>query len=232
MELAGIDKDTPNPQGGEIARDPETGAPTGLLVELSAGFMVRYELPPYPAEVVDNALKQAFQQLFSLGITSIQDTYVIDGVLLDRLANLDRQGIPMPYAMIHLGWFYPEGKFKERLEATIRNREQYAARHVSTQAVKVLINGVPVPPKPTHVPILEDGTIDETNLLIPRAVLAQKFIEWDKAGLKIKMHSAGDVHPRISRVLSPARSSRYVTLFLAPGRHAGEHGFSISLTLQ
>ena len=131
MELAGIDKDTPNPQGGEIARDPETGAPTGLLVELSAGFMVRYELPPYPAEVVDNALKQAFQQLFSLGITSIQDTYVIDGVLLDRLANLDRQGIPMPYAMIHLGWFYPEGKFKERLEATIRNREQYAARHVN-----------------------------------------------------------------------------------------------------
>ena len=59
LELAGIDKDTPDPQGGEIARDPETGEPTGLLVELSAGFMVRYQLPPYPAEVIDNALTKA-----------------------------------------------------------------------------------------------------------------------------------------------------------------------------
>ena len=197
LELAGIDKNTPDPQGGEIARDPDTGEPTGLLVELSAGFMVRYQLPPYPAEVIDKALTEALQELLSLGITSLQDAYVIDPVLLERLAYLDQQGIPMPYALVHLGWFYPEGKFRERLEATLRNREQYATRHVSTQAVKVLIDGVPVPPKPTHVPILEDGTVDETNLLIPRAVLAQKFIEWDRAGLKIKMHSAGAGAARI-----------------------------------
>ena len=122
---------------------------------------------------------------------------MIDRVLLERLAYLDQQGIPMPYALLHLGWFYPEGKFRERLEETIHQRTQYATRHVSPQAVKVLIDGVPVPPKPTHVPILEDGTIDETNLLIPRDVLAQKFMEWDKAGLKIKMHTAGNGAARI-----------------------------------
>src|SRR5690554_6754134 len=31
LELAGITKDTPNPQGGEIEKDPETGEPTGIL---------------------------------------------------------------------------------------------------------------------------------------------------------------------------------------------------------
>ena len=197
LELAGIDENTADPQGGEITRDPETGEPTGLLVELSAGFMAELQVPPYPAELVNQALEETLKELLSLGITSIQDAYVIDVALPESLADLDRQGFPMPYMLLHLGWFYPEGDFRERLEATLRDRAQYATRHVSTEAVKVLLDGVPVPPKPTHVPILEDGTIDETNLLIPRDVLAQKFIEWDNAGLKIKMHTAGDGAARI-----------------------------------
>ena len=197
LELAGIDADTADPQGGEIARDPETGVPTGLLVELSAGFLVELQIPPYPADVVNQALEEVLQVLLSLGITSIQDAYVNDSVLLESLADLDQRGIPMPYALLHLGWFYPEGEFRKRLEAAIHDRAQYVTRHISTGAVKVFIDGVPVPPKPSHVPILEDGTIDETNLLIPRDVLAQKFIEWDKAGLKIKMHTAGNGAARI-----------------------------------
>ena len=197
LELAGIDIDTPDPLGGEIARDPETGLPTGLLVELSAGFMAELQVPPYPAELVNQALEETLKELLSLGITSIQDAYVIDVALPESLADLDRQGFPMPYMLLHLGWFYPEGEFRKRLEATLQERAQYATRHVSTEAVKVLLDGVPVPPKPTHVPILEDGTIDETHLLIPRDVLAQKFIEWDNAGLKIKMHTAGNGAARI-----------------------------------
>ena len=197
LELAGIDAVTADPQGGEIARDPETGVPTGLLVELSAGFLVELQIPPYPEDVVDQALAEVLQVLLSLGITSIQDAYVYDVVLLESLAALDQRGIPMPYALLHLGWFYPDGEFRETLEATLRDRARYATRHVSTEAVKVFIDGVPVPPKPSHVPILEDGTIDETNLLIPRDVLAQKFIEWDNAGLKIKMHTAGNGAARI-----------------------------------
>ena len=47
----------------------------------------------------------------------------------------------------------------------------------------------PSRPKPTHVPIRDDGAIDDTHLLIQRDVLAEKYIEWDKQGLKIKMHS-------------------------------------------
>lgn len=197
LELAGIDENTADPQGGKIARNPETGEPTGLLVELSAGFMAELQVPPYPAELVNPVLEEMLKELLSLGITSIQDAYVIDAVLPESLAGLDRQGFPMPYMLLHLGWFYPEGDFRERLEATLHDRAQYATRHISTEAVKVLLDGVPVPPKPTHVPILEDGAIDETNLLIPRDVLAQKFIEWDKAGLKIKMHTAGNGAARI-----------------------------------
>ena len=47
LELAGITKDTPNPQGGVIVRDPATGEATGVLLE-NAAYLVRRILPPPP----------------------------------------------------------------------------------------------------------------------------------------------------------------------------------------
>ena len=44
MEIAGIDKDTPDPVGGIIVRDPETGEPTGVFLE-TAQKLVETALP-------------------------------------------------------------------------------------------------------------------------------------------------------------------------------------------
>ena len=51
LELAGITKDTPNPQGGVIVRDAD-GEATGVLLE-SAAYLVRKTLPPPPANVAE-----------------------------------------------------------------------------------------------------------------------------------------------------------------------------------
>ena len=40
LKLAGVTKDTPDPQGGEVWKDPATGEPTGLLMD-NAGRFVR-----------------------------------------------------------------------------------------------------------------------------------------------------------------------------------------------
>ena len=47
LELAGITKDTPNPEGGVIVRDEATGEATGVLLE-NAANLVRKVLPPPP----------------------------------------------------------------------------------------------------------------------------------------------------------------------------------------
>lgn len=67
LELAGITKDTPNPDDGVIERD-ENGEPTGLLKE---GPMDRLlQLIPEPTEaILTEALEKSVEDLLSLGLT-------------------------------------------------------------------------------------------------------------------------------------------------------------------
>jgi predicted amidohydrolase YtcJ len=68
LELVGIGKDTPDPEGGHIDRD-ETGQPTGLLQENAQEF-VSDEFYPYPLNTIVDALEAASRVYLSEGITS------------------------------------------------------------------------------------------------------------------------------------------------------------------
>lgn len=70
LALAGITKDTPNPQGGVIVRGAD-GEATGVLLE-SAAYLVRKILPPPPANMAE-LLKNAMRDLNSYGIVGVID---------------------------------------------------------------------------------------------------------------------------------------------------------------
>jgi len=77
LELSGITRNTPNPNGGEILRDAN-GEPTGLMRETASGLIRRGagEPDPTPAEVEARerqVLQLADQEVISKGITSFQD---------------------------------------------------------------------------------------------------------------------------------------------------------------
>jgi len=72
LALAGIDADTPNPTGGKIERDPETGEPTGILYE-TAGRLVLVALPELADSERLEALREAIRYARSLGVTSAHD---------------------------------------------------------------------------------------------------------------------------------------------------------------
>jgi predicted amidohydrolase YtcJ len=69
LELAGIAKDTPNPEGGVIVRDEATGEATGVLLEAAAA-LVRKVLPPPPANMAE-LLKIAMHDLNSYGLVGV-----------------------------------------------------------------------------------------------------------------------------------------------------------------
>lgn len=75
MELSGITKDTPNPEGGVIQRDPSTGEPSGLLQE-SAMQMVENLQPTYTKEQYKEAILWLQEWFNSVGLTTVYDALV------------------------------------------------------------------------------------------------------------------------------------------------------------
>ena len=90
LELSGITKDTPNPNGGEILKD-KAGSPTGLLRETASRLIRRGagEPAPTPAEAearANRALQLADREVISKGITSFQDA----GSSFDLVSRIKR----------------------------------------------------------------------------------------------------------------------------------------------
>ncbi|MCB0066865.1 MAG: amidohydrolase family protein, partial [Caldilineaceae bacterium] len=72
LKLAGITRETPDPAGGAIERDPATGEPTGILLERAMDLVAQLQAIPTDAEAVD-AVRVAMQRAHSLGITGIHN---------------------------------------------------------------------------------------------------------------------------------------------------------------
>ena len=71
LALAGIDKNTPDPEGGKIERDAQ-GEPTGILLE-SASVLVEQIIPEPDERQKKEALLKGQSQLFKFGITGVHD---------------------------------------------------------------------------------------------------------------------------------------------------------------
>jgi hypothetical protein len=72
LKLAGVDKNTPNPFGGEISKDKQTGEPNGMLLDAAQG-LVRRKVPPTSADDAERAVVLGVKRDIELGWTQIQD---------------------------------------------------------------------------------------------------------------------------------------------------------------
>lgn len=72
LKLAGVDKSTPNPFGGEISKDKQSGEPNGMLLDAAQG-LVRRRVPPTSAEDAERAVVLGVKRDIELGWTQIQD---------------------------------------------------------------------------------------------------------------------------------------------------------------
>jgi predicted amidohydrolase YtcJ len=74
LQLAGVTRDTPDPQGGEISRD-EHGEPTGLLAE-TAMSLVSKQIPRVTRAGMKDALRAAGERFHAYGITSVGEASI------------------------------------------------------------------------------------------------------------------------------------------------------------
>jgi len=89
LKLAGINKDTPNPEGGLIEKDTETGEPTGILKD-NAMSLISSIIPEQSDQDYQKACLIALEEAKRFGVTSIQDiTYNRD---LKTYQKIEKEG--------------------------------------------------------------------------------------------------------------------------------------------
>jgi predicted amidohydrolase YtcJ len=92
LKVSGVTKDTPNPPGGIVVKDPRTGEPTGMLRNAQR---VLKGVPSATAAVRGAARRKAIKQLFRLynvqGLTSIADRNA-ERESLDLYLDLEKKG--------------------------------------------------------------------------------------------------------------------------------------------
>lgn len=72
LKLAGITKNTPNPAGGEIVKDPKTGEPTGILKDKAASLILKI-IPDQTEKELDVTLQAAVSNALSHGFSQVHD---------------------------------------------------------------------------------------------------------------------------------------------------------------
>ena len=72
LKLAGVDKNTPNPFGGEISKDKQSGEPNGMLLDTAQG-LVRRRVPAISPAEAERAVVLGVKRNIELGWTQIQD---------------------------------------------------------------------------------------------------------------------------------------------------------------
>lgn len=72
LKIAKIDKNSPNPQGGEILKEKSTGEPTGMLLDKAQDIVTR-NIPSPTDEDIERAILLGVERSLKLGWCQIQD---------------------------------------------------------------------------------------------------------------------------------------------------------------
>ena len=93
MELAGVDRRSEDPDGGQIISD-EDGNPTGVFID-NAMAMIRSQIPAISMEEQKFALRTAMLKLAKLGLTSVHDAGAGSGTIEAYKLLLDDGPLPI-----------------------------------------------------------------------------------------------------------------------------------------
>jgi hypothetical protein len=202
LELAGIDQDTPDPQGGRIDRYPGSNEPSGSVQENAAMNLIFAARPRYSEQQMERALRFGQHYLNQYGVTTVQDALLkLDGREAYRggptYQALDRRGELTLRVIGALVWNTELGM--EQLDRIIQAREELVGKRLSAPSVKIWLDGVlEVHTAALLQPYLgrEDG--HKGDLLIPTPMLNKIVTRLDALGFQVHFHAIGDAAIRAS----------------------------------
>ena len=199
FELYGITKDTPNPKGGKIERDRETGEIRGTVHEESAMNLIRNKWPAFTDDDIISGIRIAQDLYHSLGITAASEAIVKlegrDGYrALPALKAMNDSGELKIHVIAALLWNAEDSI--DQLETFKSARDSYSDGKLHVETIKFWADGV----VETHTAMMLDFYADLPNsrgfMMVPRNQLMEGVRLADAAGFQAHIHTIGDATAR------------------------------------
>ena len=188
LKMAGVTRDTPDPAGGRIEKEPGTGEPTGVLVD-GARTLVQGLIPEPSREENEQALNVAIRDLTGHGLTAVHDA-MASLELLSLLREMDAAG--RLGLRVNLMLAFEEF---EKLEAMPPDARAEALRpgRVTVRTVKVFADGA----LGSRGALLSEPYSDMPSTRGVDKLSAEELLEKLKrilrAGLQPAVHAIGDL---------------------------------------
>jgi predicted amidohydrolase YtcJ len=194
LQLAGVDRNTPDPPNGKIVRDAE-GNPTGALKE-AASRLVRKVVPQPTREERMKALRAGLAEARSKGVTRIHSAGS-DFEYFDLYDELRQKGELT--ARFYVAYFlYPPGLTPEIRTTLEKARNTYHDEWLSGGVVKTMLDGVVESHTAAMLaPYADDPKVKGKTFWEPAQYQAT-VTELDKNGYQIFTHAIGDGAVRLA----------------------------------
>jgi predicted amidohydrolase YtcJ len=186
LKLANVTRQTLDPPGGVIVRDPKTGEPTGVLKDAAQSFIWKvFPTPSFEEKLA--AARAATNHAASVGVTSVQDMSAGTDVgvyqaLVDRGELKNR---------IYAVWPLPRW---ERLAQT-GVRAHFGSAMLRTGGLKGFADGSLGSTTALFYGPYEDAPNTSgipSDEMFPEGVMLERVRGADRAGLQVIIHAIGD----------------------------------------
>ncbi len=195
LERAGVNKDTKDPDGGRIERDPDTGEPSGTLRE-TAFNLVEDVIPDHSLEERKNALIEYQKMAAKAGITLTHDP-MLETESVAAFNELAREG-NLKIRFRGSITLEADKELKAQVDSVLSEKGKNSHPYFQTLSGKIFVDGV-----------IEGGT---AYLLDPYAhrpdfkgepiwgpdLLKEACVLLDKEKIQIHLHVIGDAAARIT----------------------------------
>ncbi len=191
LRIAGITKETPNPFGGEIVRERETGEAAGMLLD-NAQDLVEQHIPKPTAADMEQALLRGAQRSVQLGWCEIQNAGSVTADV-DVMRKLYAEG---KVKLRIYNAVYGPGEAAERLLETepIINAFDH---HFTTRTIKVVFDGSLGSRSAALLDPYSDAPNSSGFLTQKEAELRPMFAQALRRGIQVETHAIGDRANRI-----------------------------------
>ncbi|QTX06147.1 amidohydrolase [Agromyces archimandritae] len=202
LELAGITAETVPGDGGVVMLDPETGEPSGVLLE-SAGIPVEQAFAAgggLTARQHREASRRGIEILGSYGITAFQDA-AVSLEILGALRDLDTAGELDAWVVSSLTVNDQIFGYELVGEGLVARGEEFRTEHHRPDFVKIFLDGTPPARTAAFLePYLPDdahGDCYRGATTMPPEELEGWLRRVASAGLSAKIHCTGDGSARL-----------------------------------